>query len=537
MKRGVAPLGACLILTGCLLGPDFQPPPPPPGSGFTHTAKGTTTQSDPEPDWWKGFNDPVLEQVMRIAIAGSPNLQQSLLRVQEAHQQTAIQAAQGLPSLSAAGEFTREDEGLKGLAQSAGAFRRLNTLAPDVNRIAPGAGGALDSTLNGAVDQISQPVNFWQYELSSSWELDLFGRVRRSVEAARANQAEAEDAARDALVMLESQIAQAYFQLRAAQASLLQQQQIVQAASTSLDLTTSQANHGLAPYSDEDQARTELLSAQGQLPTYEKDVAQSMDQIDILAGRPPGGLDWMLSRISALPAPPPVIGAGVPASLARRRPDIREAEDSLHAATAQIGVAVASFYPDVSLTGSVGYHAFDASYLTNWANLFYSFGPSVSLPVFQGGRLIANLRLARLQQAGAALQYRATVLNALAEVENALVAYHADQQTNLDAQATVQSAQDSFNLAQTRYANGLDSFLPALVAEQTLFSDQQRAIQAQAQLDEDVTSLYTALGGGWQETEQMPPVPEINGAPPPSPAAMDALPEAIAPSAQPRSRG
>jgi len=529
MRRWIFPAGLGLIVSACTLGPDFKAPPPPAAQAFNHAAPGTSQQTDPAPDWWEGFGDPDLVWLMRCVIAGNPSLQESLLRVEEAHQDTALEAAQGLPTVGATGAYTREQEGLKGLVQSAGAYDQLDKLAGDANNVAPGSGGKIDDEANGIVDQISEPANFYQYELSSSWELDLFGKVRRSVEAARASESQSQDAARDSLVMLESQAAQAYFQLRAAQAALAQQQQIVQTAQLSLQLTSSQANNGLAPQVDVDQARTEFLSAQQQVPTYEKDVAQALDQIDILAGQPPGALDKNLSNPKPLPNPPAMIGTGLPASLARRRPDIREAEDSLHQATAQIGVAVASFYPDISLMGSVGYHALDASYLTNWANMFYSFGPSISLPIFEGGKLTAQLRTARIGQASAALQYRAAVLNALAEVENDLVAYRADAEANADAQATVQAAADNFNLSQSRYVHGLDSFLPALDAERSLFSAQQQAVQAQAQLDTDVASLYTALGGGWQQNEATPQVPAINAAPPIAPAAVDAIVPSLPP--------
>jgi outer membrane protein TolC len=154
--------------------------------------------------------------------------------------------------------------------------------------------------------------------------------------------------------------------------------------------------------------------------------------------------------------------------------------------------------------------------------MFYSFGPAISLPIFQGGKLIANLRTARIAQATAALQYRAAVLNALAEVENALVAYRSDQQAAADAQATEQAAADDYTLSESRYAQGLDSFLPTLDAERSLFSAQQQEVQAEAQVDTDVTTLYTALGGGWQQTDQTPQVPPVNGAPPVAPAAVDA---------------
>jgi NodT family efflux transporter outer membrane factor (OMF) lipoprotein len=513
----------CLVLAACMLGPDYTPPAPPSAPGFNHAAPSVNEQSDPAPDWWAGFADPELNRLMRTAIAGSPNLQESLLRIEQAHQNTVTSAAQGLPSLNAAGSYIREEEGLKGLAESSGAYNDLNQLATTANNGAPGSGATVNNGASNVLNQLNNPINFYQYELSSSWELDLFGKVRRTVEASRAAESEAKDAARDSLVMLESQVGQSYFELRAAQAALAQQQEIVQAAQTELQLTTSRAQSGLAPQSDIDQAKTEFLTAQGQLPVYEKQVAQSLDQIAVLAGQPPGALDAQLGAAAPLAAPPPIIGAGLPSSLAERRPDIREAADALHQATAQIGVAVASFYPDVSLTGSLGFHALDASYLTNWANLFYAFGPSISLPIFEGGKLTANLKLARIAQQTAALQYRATVLNALAEVENALVAYRWDQQAAQDAQATAQAAGDTLALAQSRYAHGLTSYLPVLDAQRSFYSAQQQSIQAQAQMDEDVVTLYTALGGGWQENEQTPQPPPIDSAPPIAPGALDAV--------------
>jgi multidrug efflux system outer membrane protein len=523
MKRFFAPMGLGLTLSGCLVGPNFTPPQPPKAPAFNHSAPGITEQTDPSPDWWNGFNDPELVWLMRQVIAGNPSLQESLLRVQSAHEKTATELAAGLPTVSAAGSYEREQEGLKGLAESSGAYSELNNLASNANSTASGTGGTTTTTANSILDQAGAPIDFYRYELSSSWELDLFGRVRRSVEAAQASAREAQDAARDSLVMLESQAAQSYFQLRAAQAADARQQQIVQAAQLELQLTLSQANTGLASQTDVDQARTEFLSAQGQLPSYEKQIAQSLDQIDVLAGQQPGALDARLSAVQPLPVAPAMIGAGVPSSMARRRPDIREAEDSLHEATAQVGVAVAGFYPDVTLMGSTGYHSLDAAYLTNWANMFYSFGPSISLPIFEGGKLIASLRTARIQEASAALQYRAAVLNALAEVENGLVAYRTDRQSQADAVATEQSAADNYQLAQNRYVHGLDSFLPTLDAERSLFSAQQQVIQAQAQVDTDVATLYTALGGGWQETEQTPQAPAVNQAPPIAPGAADAL--------------
>jgi NodT family efflux transporter outer membrane factor (OMF) lipoprotein len=229
----------------------------------------------------------------------------------------------------------------------------------------------------------------------------------------------------------------------------------------------------------------------------------------------------MLAAPGPLPPPPAVIDVGLPASLARRRPDIRQAEAQLHAATAGIGVAVASFYPDISLTGNLGIRAVDASYLTNWASHFYSAGPSVSLPIFQGGRLTANLRMARAQAAEAALHYRATVLNALREVEDDLVAYRTDRAARDQLVDTVRSADLSFYLAKSRYTHGLSDFIQVLDAERTLTTDRQQLVQAEITLADDVIALYRAVGGGWQDSPA--PAPTVDTSIPITPAALDAV--------------
>ena len=243
----------------------------------------------------------------------------------------------------------------------------------------------------------------------------------------------------------------------------------------------------------------------------------------MLTGQAPGALDALLSPPAPLPRTPDVVGIGIPSTLARRRPDIREAEANLHAATANIGVAVASFYPDLSLTGNLGIRAIDASYLTSWASRFYSVGPSASLPIFQGGRLTSSLRLARAQQKAAVLSYRSTVLNGLREVENALTSYRNDRDARDRLIQTVTSGERSFRLSQNSYQNGLSDFITVLNAEQTLTSARQSLDQAEMSLADDVVTLYTALGGGWQLPGTPVATPPIDKAPPFVPAALDSL--------------
>jgi multidrug efflux system outer membrane protein len=297
----------------------------------------------------------------------------------------------------------------------------------------------------------------------------------------------------------------------------------VRTAQAALDLTQKRQNQGLATQLDVEQARTQLLDTEAQLPTYEKQSQQAMNRLSVLTGQPPGALDAMLGTAAPLPPVPSVIGVGVPSALARRRPDVREAEAQLHAATANVGVATASFYPDVSLTGNFGLRALDASFLTNWASAFYSFGPSVSLPIFQGGRLTAGLHLAQAQQAEAALAYRGTVLNALREVEDALVAYRTDLAQRDKLAAAVRSGETTLYLARDSYTNGLGDFIQVLDAERTLIGSRQQLVQADVMLTDDVVALYDALGGGWQDEARDLQATRTNPALPVVPAALDSL--------------
>jgi NodT family efflux transporter outer membrane factor (OMF) lipoprotein len=522
-----------LLLGACTVGPDFAPPTPLQVADWqdpsARRGRGTpriTETTDPDPQWWSAFRDPVLTRVIGQAIAGNLDLQQAVLRVVEARQNVISARAAGLPSLNGQASYMREQIGAKGILESKGIYGQLNSLADQnspLNQYSPGAGNAVASAVGGALNGINQPISLFQYGLDASWELDLFGRVRRSVEQAQAATLAQAEATNDALVMLEGQVAAAYFQVRGAQALLAGQQDNVAAAQQSLDLTHRQQVQGLATQLDVDQARTQLASNQQQLPGFEKQAQQAMNQLSILAGLPPGALDATLGTPAPLPALPPLIGIGVPSTLARRRPDIREAEAQLHAATANVGVAVASFYPDISLTGNLGIRALDASYLTNWASHFYSAGPSLSLPIFQGGKLTADLHMARAQEAAATLNYRATVLNALREVENALVAYRTDRAARDKLIEEVSASGQAVSLASNSYSHGLTNFLQVLDAQRTAIAARQQLIQANVTLINDVVALYNALGGGWQETDTAIPAPVIDTSLPPVPAALDTV--------------
>jgi NodT family efflux transporter outer membrane factor (OMF) lipoprotein len=428
--------------------------------------------------------------------------------------------------LSGNASYQRELLGAKGILESQGAYRDLNQLADRLkpyDATVPGLSQGIVNGGNQALNQLASPTNLYQYGLDASWEIDLFGRVRRSVEQARARAQAQSEALNDALIVLESEIVQAYIQLRGAQALKASQEENVRAAKEGFELTQRRQQHGLTTELDVDQARTQLDETRRQLPSYDKQIQQALNTLSLLIGQAPGAVDAQLLENEPLPRIPGVVDVGVPSTLARRRPDIRQAEASLHAATAGVGVAMAAFYPDISLTGNIGMRALDASYLTNWASHFYSAGPSISVPIFSGGRLSGNLTLARAEQQEAALSYRGTVLNALREVEDALVAYRTDRASRDLLQDTLDSAQTTWSLARNQYEHGLTSFIQVLDAERTVLTDRQALVQADVQIVNDIVTLYRALGGGWESTVQELPPPDVSTTPPPLPGALDRL--------------
>ncbi|CAG9219211.1 Efflux transporter, outer membrane factor (OMF) lipoprotein, NodT family [Paraburkholderia sabiae] len=503
------------LASGCCVGPNFKAPDanaPAAWHDIQQTASQPdtahpptsvpTVDSDPDPRWWRSFNDATLESLIARAVQGNLELQQAVWRIVEARTQVQGAAAQGLPNVSATASYTREQLGAKGFLESQGVYDDVNRLgAPDspVNGIAPGAGPRVQQAATNALNSITEPISLWQVGFDASWELDLFGRVRRSVESANAQVQGAEESRNDALVSLEAEVAQTYIQLRGAQALRAVTTSLIDEQTTIVTLTQSQARVGLASELDVKSASAQLAQTRALLPQYDQQAEQAMNGLAYLVGETPGALDAELTAPSAIPPGPAAIPVGLPSTLARRRPDIRRAEAALHSATANVGVAVAQFFPDVSLTGQIGTRASNAHDLARWSHLFWSFGPSVSLPVFEGGALVSNLHLSKAEQQVAALDYRKTVLGALRDVDNALAVYRTDQ-AHRDALADEVAAQQSaFDLARDSYRKGLVSFINVLDSERQLSQARQQHEQATMQVSTDLVALYTALGGGWQE--------------------------------------
>jgi outer membrane protein, multidrug efflux system len=504
MRERLIPLLLSMLAGACSVGPNFTPPEakapdnwhdlqrvqnPPDDMRFPHASVPSLvdTNADPDPRWWRQFNDATLDSLIDRAAAGNLDLQSAVLRIAAAREQAVVSGAQGLPQLSANASYKREQLGLKGLLQSQGVFDKINAL------------GSNSANVTNALNSATGPVSLFQDGFDASWELDLFGRVRRSVESANAQTESEMENRNDALVSLEAEVAQTYSQLRGAQ--LLKQITLAEIDSEQriLDLTREQARVGLTSQSDVESATAQVGSLQAQLPQFDAQIAQAMNGLAVLTGSVPGELDAELEAPGAVPPVPPSVPIGLPSTLARRRPDIRRAESDLHAATAEIGVAVAQMYPDVSLTGSVGTRATQAKYLAHWSSLFWSVGPSISLPIFEGGALRANVRIAKAQAGEAALQYRSTVLKALQDVDNALVSYRTDQDRREALTRTVEANRISLQLATDSYRKGLVSFITVLDAERQLAETRQQLAQSTVSVMTDLIAVYKALGGGWQQ--------------------------------------
>jgi multidrug efflux system outer membrane protein len=483
MRRGRSLSAAILMacLGACKVGPNFVPPQEPTPEKYAESAPAANTDAPPDSAWWNQFHDAQLDQLEHQAASGNLGLKVAYLRILEARIQVQATRAQGLPSLNGTASYTREQLGLAGIAKAKG----LDS-------------GSTPPAVQDLVSSLEKPTNLYQLGFDASWELDLFGKVRRSVEAADAQSRQAVESKNDLLVSLEAEIAQTYFQLRAAQ--VLQQMTIALIAEQRevVDLASSRQQHGLGSEADVQTARGQLASLEAQLPQYEQTIASSTHALAVLCGQTPEGFDAALGTASELPALPQMVPVGIPSTLARRRPDIRNSEAALHAATAQVGVSVASLFPQVSLTGSVGLRNTDTRYLFDWASKFYSAGPSISVPIFNGGALMANVRLSRTEAAAAALSYRSTVLNALQEVEDGLSSLREDADRSASLNTTVDADQRALDINFDAYRHGLVTYVAVLTLQLQTVQARQQLAQALLTQIIDLIKLYKALGGGWQ---------------------------------------
>jgi NodT family efflux transporter outer membrane factor (OMF) lipoprotein len=393
----VAYVLAAAALAACSVGPDFKQPDPHVPAGWSSAANSSaiTPEAQSVINWWGTFQEPMLTSLVERSTQSNLDLRAAVLRITEARTQREVAAAAFWPTVDANTSFTRQR--LSETTVTGATFTKFgNVSIPGI----PPTGG------------FPNPYNQFQLGASASWEIDLFGRVRRSVEAANADLQGSVEDQRAVLVSLCADVARAYIELRGAQLrkevterSLATQQELY-------DLTSQRRSVGLTTDLDVANAGAQLDSTRAQVPQLDHEVTQDINQLSLLLGREPDSLRAELESVRPVPQVPPVLPIGLPADLARRRPDIREAEAHLHAATARIGVAKGDLFPRLTLSASGGTQSQSGSDLLKWASRFGSIGPTFEMPLFDGSQW-ATVRLRNVQAQEAALDYQRTVLSSL----------------------------------------------------------------------------------------------------------------------------
>jgi multidrug efflux system outer membrane protein len=452
---------AVLMLAGCTVGPNYvSPEAATPQTWHSHLQDGLVGgEADPEAlaSWWTALDDPVLSGLIERAMAGNLDLKQARARIREARARRWAARGAFFPTLDASGSAAWSRTGAKGIP---------------------------------TVSSETYASNF-----DAGWELDLFGGIRRSVEAAQANLEASEEDLRDTLVSLLAETALNYVEVRTFQARLAAAEASLKTQEETYQLTLWRAQAGLGDELAVQQARYNLENTRSQMPSLRTGLAEAMNRIAVLLGETPGSAQAELEKPEPIPVPLPKVAVGVPADIVRRRPDIRRAERELAAQTARVGVATADLYPRLTLNGSVGLETLRLGDPASGSWLV-SGGPRLSLPILNT-TIRPNIEVQSALQEQALLQYETTVLNALEEVENALVAYAQEQQRRENLREATAAAQTAVALAQNKYETGLTDFTTVLDAQRSLLSFQDQLNQSDGTVTSNVIRLYKALGGGW----------------------------------------
>ncbi len=454
-----------LLLAGCAVGPDYEPPAASTPSAW---ARAEAERTDAGPGdlsrWWTVFGDPVLESLVARAVEGSPDLRIAAARVREARAAAGIARSELGPQVDLDGAYARTKT-------SGNVF-----------------------TFPGADLHQSR----YRVAFDAAWEIDLFGGLRREVEAATADAQAAEEDRRAALVTLQAEVARVYVELRGAKRRRAVLRAQIAAAADRLGLLKARLEAGVATALDVAREEALLRGTEALLPPAERDVAQAQHRLGTLLGRDPGALLAELGADAPIPVPPARVVVGIPAQLLARRPDVRRAERELAAAVARIGVATAEFYPRISLTGAFGLESLRASHFFENASRIWAVGPAIRWPIFSTGRLRAQLEGAEARQQQALAAFDAALLRALEDVENALVAYLREGERRRLLTEAVAAARRALVLSEDLQRQGVASQLEVLVAQRALQLDELQLAESDAALTLSCVALYKALGGGWE---------------------------------------
>jgi multidrug efflux system outer membrane protein len=476
-------VGALIMYAGCAVGPDFKSPDkklPSAWAGIdTASARQPSAAVARPPEyiaWWQTFNDPILTGLVEQALAANLDLKIAESRVRQARAARTIAAAALWPQLDAGGSYTRSHQGQQS-AEGSGTT---------------GAAGASMGTGH------EQRIDLFQAGLDATWELDIFGGTRRSVEAATADIQAADEDRRDIMVTLIGEVGTTYVSLRGFQQQIAIAQENLAAQEHTAQITRKRYEAGLANGLDMANAWGQAAATRAQIPVFETAAQQAIYSLSVLLAREPAALVAELDPAGPIPAEPAEVPVGLPSDLLRRRPDIRRAEAGLHAATANIGVATADLFPKFTLTGSFGERGAEWQTLGNRNNHVWSVGPSITWPVFAAGRITANIQVQNELQKQALATYDKTVLTALKDVESALVAYANEQRHHAALTDAVANGRKAVDISTLLYTVGRSDFLNVLVSQRALFSYEDALVLSSRNLATDLVALYKALGGGWE---------------------------------------
>lgn len=449
-------------ISGCAVGPNYHRPAVATPASYRDLSDATPAQvqaaSFADLQWWQVFQDPVLQDLIRTALKQNYDLQLATERINAGRAQLAITRSYLFPQVQANGDFS-----------------------------------------GGKQFEFQTKSNFLTLTTDAAFQLDFFGRLRRATQASRAELLATVDARQTVILTLVSDLASDYFELLQLDLQLQITRDTITTQEDSVKLTKLRVDHGVATKLDVLQAQQVLDTANAQIPDLERLIAQEEDAISILLGDYPQSVPRGRPLVEQVL--PPEVPPGLPSSLIERRPDIREAEQNLVAANAEIGVAKAEFFPQISFTGSGG-GAFGRS--SAFSSLmssqlgFWSYGAQVSQPIFTGGALRGNLRYAESQHQQALLTYRQTIQRAFGDVSDALIGYEKLHQVRVSQEVTVADLQESVRLSNLRYRGGTTTYLEVLDGQRSLFSAELTLAQARGSEYQSLVQLYRALGGGWQ---------------------------------------
>jgi NodT family efflux transporter outer membrane factor (OMF) lipoprotein len=460
-------------LIGCTVGPDYRSPEireefrrssPDDGSISSRTVEGAVDIA-----WWKSFRDIELSSLVEKLVTQNLDLETATERVIQSVAQRQVAVSQGLPHIEGDSSTSYNRQSPNGT---------LSLLTP-----APGA-----------------PLEYGLFRdgLTSSWQLDLFGRVRRAVEAADANTLAAVENRHGVALAAVAELAQSYMQLRGTQNRLGIAKRNLRLAEETVVLVNTRFGNGVATTLDMSQARAQQATIAATLPPLRAREAELINAIGLLLGMAPRALETELHRTQMVPRVPRKVPVGLPGTLIRRRPDVREAEARLHEATAQTGVAVANFYPDVTLNGAANVDSLHLSNLFSPTSAAFAVGPSISMPIFEGGRLRGALALSESRQREAAISFQKIVLRAWKEVDDALTAYREAQRRRVDIARSTTENESALEAARQRYSDGAANFLNVTTTQAQLLQSENDLAESDTEIATGLVNLYCALGGGWE---------------------------------------